>query len=108
MTVLWVVPYPVIGAPKVLLISTTFPIWIGSVAFSFDFILLVLGISIEVVYGLSILYPLTYALPGEILKQKKSSVGVFPLWVNSFSKNNPLFPNLSLRLSLTSMENGFT
>ena len=37
------------------------------------------------------------AFPGVIFKHAISFDGIFPLSVNSFSKNTPLFPNLSLR-----------
>ena len=46
--------------------------------FSFNSVVLALGTSRDVVLIVSTSYPLTYALPGEICKDIKSSEGVIP------------------------------
>ena len=79
MTELKVFPYPIDGDPLILLTLTILPTSIGRLILFSSLVVLGLITSTGVVRFLSTLYPLTYALPGDIFKQNKSSDGVFPL-----------------------------
>ena len=83
-----------------------FPILIGSVTLSIDFVVLGFGKSIDVVDVFSISYPRTYAFPSDTWSVNKLSDGVFPFWVTWFEKYNPLFAILLFSVSLISTENG--
>ena len=57
---------PIFGAPNKLLTLTTLPVLTGTLTFSFKLVVLGFTTSIAEVKSLFTLYPLTYALPGDI------------------------------------------
>ena len=67
-----------------------------------------MGQSTNVGSNVSISYPFTYAFPGEILYNAKSSDGVPPPGVNCPAWNIPLFPILSFKEFKTVISNGLT
>ena len=84
------------------------PVLYGKNSFSIVLVTLGFGTSIKVGLIVSISYPFTYALPGDILQTDKSGPGIDPPAVNWPSSYKPWFPKLLFREFTIDTLNGFT